>query len=194
MRLVLASFSLAVVIGFLAGGRLSGLGRLHIRWQPAAVVGLALQFAPWPGTFLPLFFLYLSFALLLVFGSLNIRIAGFPLILLGILANFLVIGVNHGMPVSRTALERSDQSDTLTLLVEDGGAKHHLASPDDHLLFLGDVIPVAQIQQAVSVGDVLSYAGVMWLIVAGMRKGAPGRRSRKAALPADPEGVGHVDG
>jgi hypothetical protein len=194
MRLVLASFSLAVVIGFLAGGRLSGLGRLHIRWQPVALIGLALQFAPWPGTFLPLLFLYLSFALLVAFAILNIRIAGFPLILLGILANFLVIGVNHGMPVSRHALESSDQADTLTVLIEDGGAKHHLESPDDRLRFLGDVIPVAQIQQAVSVGDVLSYAGVMWLIVAGMRKGAPGRRDRKVPVPADPEGVGHVDG
>jgi hypothetical protein len=194
MRLVLASFSLAVVIGYLAGGRLSGLGRLHIRWQPAALIGLALQFAPWPGTFLPLVFLYLSFALLVVFAILNIRIAGFPLILLGILANFLVIGVNHGMPVSRHALAASDQTDTLTLLVEEGGAKHHLASPDDRLVFLGDVIPVAQIQQAVSVGDILSYGGVMWLIVAGMRSGAPGRRARRPVLPADPEGLGHVDG
>jgi predicted membrane metal-binding protein len=194
MRLVLASFSLAVLIGFLAGGRLSGLGRLDIRWQAAAVIGLGLQFAPWPGTFLPLLFLFLSFALLVIFAVLNIRVAGFPLIFLGILANFLVIGMNHGMPVSRHALEASDQTDSLTLLIEEGGAKHHLASPDDHLVFLGDVIPIAPIQQAVSVGDVLSYAGVMWLIVAGMRSDVPGRRERRLPLSADPEGVGHVDG
>jgi hypothetical protein len=193
MRLVLASFSLAVVIGYLVGGRLSGLGRLHIRWQAAALIGLALQFAPWPGTVLPLVFLYLSFALLVVFAILNIRIAGFPLILLGILANFLVIGVNHGMPVSSQALIDSDQEDTRTMLVEEGGAKHHLSGPGDRLVFLGDVIAVAQIQQAVSVGDILSYGGVMWLIVAGMRLGAPARRAPRPAR-VDPEGLGDVDG
>lgn len=170
MKLVVASFIVALAVGYAAGGRLSRLGGLHVRWPFVAIVGLALQVAPVPGTTLPLVFLWISFGLLFAFALVNIRVAGFAFILVGIVLNFTVIAVNHGMPVTRHALVASGQQDTLTLLVEDGGAKHHLANSNDHLLFLGDVTPIAPIHQAVSLGDFFTYFGVMWLIVAGMRR------------------------
>ncbi|MBI3649377.1 MAG: DUF5317 domain-containing protein [Actinobacteria bacterium] len=169
MRLVLATFALALGVGYIFGGRLSNLGRVRVRWAPAAMIGLAMQFAPLPGKTLPLLMLYASFVVLTVFAAVNIRLVGFPLIAIGICCNFLVIGVNRGMPVTEDALVASGQASTLRLLIEDGGAKHHLANDSDVLLFLGDVIPLGPLQQAVSVGDVLTYGGVMWLIVAGMR-------------------------
>ena len=170
MRLVGAAFALAVGMGYLLRGRLSNLGTIRIRWAPAALLGLGMQLAPWPGTVLPLAMLLVSFAVLAAFAAVNIRLGGFPLIAIGILCNFLVIGVNHGMPVTRHALVASDQSNTLRLLVRGGGAKHHLADGHDNLLFLGDVIPLGPIRQAVSVGDVFTYGGVMLLIVGAMRK------------------------
>ncbi len=182
---IVTSLALAGVLGFLLGGRLANLARLRIRWAPAAVVGLALQLAPTPGHTWPLLLLYVSFGLLVVFAFVNVRwrVPGAWLILLGIVCNFTVIAVNEGMPVSREALVRSDQLGTLDLLVEEGAAKHHLATPDDRLRFLGDVIAVGPpVRQAMSVGDVLTYLGVAWLVVAGMRRREEPKRSGSGSL------------
>lgn len=189
MTVIFATLILASLLGLLLGGRPSNLAQLRIRWVPAAVVGLALQLAPVPGRAWPLALLYVSFGLLAAFAIVNIqsRVPGAWLILVGIWLNFAVIAVNQGMPVARYALERSDQLETLELLVEDGGAKHHLASSDDQLLFLGDVIAIGPpVRQAVSVGDVFTYAGVAWLVVAGMR--GPRRRTVLDEVRGDDEG------
>jgi hypothetical protein len=190
MKLVLPSFLIAVAIGYARGGRLAALGRLRLRWQGLAIVGLALQILLWPGGSWPLVYLYASFVLLATFAILNIRITGFALILAGIALNFAVIVVNDGMPVSRDAIVASGQASTMDELVNDGGAKHHLATADDHVRFLGDVIAIRPLEQAISVGDVLTYGGVMMLITVAM-----GRRPRRSAVsPAALVGeTGHVD-
>jgi hypothetical protein len=179
MRLVLVTFSFAVLIGYLTGGRLSALAGVKVRWPATAMIGLALQFAPVPGKTLPLMMLWVSFGSLFVFAIANIRVVGFPLIAIGIVLNFTVIAVDHGMPVTREALVASHQQDTLQALLNDGGAKHHLSGSSDHLLFLGDVTAVPPIRQIVSIGDVLTYLGVMLLIIGGMR----GRASPAVEMP-----------
>jgi len=136
MGLILVTFTLAAATGYLLRGRLSSLGALRVRWAPLALVGLALQFAPLPGRTLPLAALFVSFVVLTAFAIVNIRVGGFPLILIGVLLNFTVIAVNDGMPVTRQALVASDQINTLTYLVQNGGAKHHLADSKDRLLLL----------------------------------------------------------
>jgi Family of unknown function (DUF5317) len=190
MKLVLPTFALAILIGYARGGRLAGLADLRLRWQGVALLGLLLQVLLWPGGDWPLFYLYASFALLIAFAIVNVRITGVALILVGVVLNFTVIALNRGMPVSREAIVASGQADSLDELVDDGGAKHHLASPADHLRFLGDVIAIPALEQAVSVGDVFTYGGVMVLIVAGM-----GRR-RRADDPGDlvTEVAADVDG
>jgi hypothetical protein len=154
---------------------------MRFRLVPAALAGLLLQFLVPPGIWQQVL-LFGSFLLLTAFAVANIKIPGFTLILAGIVMNFLVIGVNAGMPVPRWSLERSDQIQELEFLVEHGGAKHHLANEDDTLLFLADVIPLpSPIRQSVSAGDVMTYAGVAYVIVAGMR------RRREIETP-EPEG------
>ena len=79
-------------------------------------------------------------------------------------------------------MERSDQIQELEFLIEHGGAKHHLATEDDTLMFLADVIPLpSPIRQAVSAGDVVTYAGVAYVIVVGMRR-------RRVIETPEPEG------
>jgi uncharacterized protein DUF5317 len=182
MNLVLSTIVVAVVAGYLAGGRLSGLGTIRVRWSPLALIGLVLQLLPVPGRTWPLVLLLLSFAMLLAFAAANIRAPGFVRILLGMLLNLTVIAVNQGMPVTREALEKSGQGQTLQLLIQEGGAKHHLATERDRLSFLGDVIPIAPIQQAVSIGDVLAYTGVGWFVVAGMRRRCVGTREAQGGV------------
>ncbi len=68
--------------------------------------------------------------------------------------------------------------------------KHHLATDDDLLRYLGDAIAVpSPIEQAISVGDILTYGGVGIVIVAAMRK--PGRRQPD---PVTDQEVAHAGG
>jgi hypothetical protein len=181
MKLILASLAVAMIVGYLLGGRLSPLATLRIRLQPLAILGVALQVVPAQGGGLNLALLNVSFVLLGVFALANVRarVAGFWLILAGIVLNFTVIALDRGMPVTREALIASGQEDTLSQLVRDGGAKHHLAGRDDRLLFLGDVVPVGPLHTIVSPGDLTGYAGVAWLVVAAMlgRSTVPRRRT-----------------
>jgi Family of unknown function (DUF5317) len=175
VKLILVVLGLAVLGGGLLGGRLSVLSRIHLRWPAAAIAGLALQLAPVPGRVLPVMLLVLSFALLGAFSCANLRIFGFPLVLAGTLLNLTVIAIDGGMPVARQALVASGQADALHALIAHGGAKHHLAGPGDRLVALGDVIALPPpVSQAVSVGDGLTYAGVVCVVIAGMTGRADG--------------------
>jgi hypothetical protein len=131
--------------------------------------------------------LYLSFALLIVFTIKNIRVFGFAVILAGVLGNLLVIGINGGMPVSKAALRGSDQGQFLGDLENNPYPKHHLATDDDLLRFLGDVIAVPEpVAQAISIGDILTYAGVGMVVIGAMR--GPSRRRQPTI--SDPEVAG----
>ncbi len=169
MRLVAFTIPAAVLIGYLAGGRLGRLGTATFRWPLAGLAGIALQFAPFGGA--PGYLLLVgSFVMLFVAAGVNRRLPGFVLILAGLWLNFLVIAVNHGMPVTEHALMASGQQGTLSELMNDPGAKHHLATSGDLLLPLADQIPIGSpVHQAVSVGDLLVHAGAIWFVVLGMR-------------------------
>ena len=191
MKLMAICMAAILVVGYLLGGRLRNVADLQLRWPALALVGLALQFVTGPGDTIPLACLYLSFVFLIVFTVANIRVFGFPLILAGVLCNLLVIGANGGMPVSAHALVASDQGQFLGDLENNPYPKHHLATEDDLLRFLGDVIPVpTPVAQAISLGDILTYGGVGMVIVGAMRT-MPARR--EDSVEAD-EAVGHVHG
>lgn len=186
MRLVVGSLLIAVIGGYLAGGRLRRLAGLQLRWVPLVIVGLALQVVNLPGRIpgtqvgWPLAFLLVSFVLLSIFAVVNLKTPGFALILVGTLMNFAVIALNAGMPVLGSALVASGQGDTVADLRDDADlyVKHHLADADESLLFLGDVIalppPVAQV---VSIGDIFTYTGVILVVAWGMRPSVASERS-----------------
>ncbi len=176
MTLFLSVVLLAILAGYLAGGRLRNFERLRLRYWWLAPLGLATQALPLPnarhGTDLMVRILVfgVSYVMLLIFAAVNIRTAGMPLLLVGLALNGLVVLVNGGMPVNRHAVVVSGQSAGLKLLEKDEGTKHHLMTPDDTLTPLGDVIPIPPpIGQVASVGDVFVYAGLVWIIVAVMR-------------------------
>ena len=176
MKLFVLVIAVGVLLGYLAGGRLSHFESLRLRLWGLAIVGLGIQFVPLPegdvGTDLLVRTMVLSasYTLLVAFAAVNIRIRGMALLLIGLACNFAVIAANGGMPASAEALRDSGQEDVLELLREDGAAKHHLMTEDDVLTLLGDVIPVPQpIGQAISVGDAFMYAGLIWLILGAMQ-------------------------
>jgi hypothetical protein len=188
MILFFGAIVFALVVGLVAGGSLHRFSELRLRWWLLAPIGLALQGVPLPdgrhGSDLVIRMIVFgtSYALLLAFVIRNRRIAGVPLIALGLLLNGLVVTANGGMPVSRSAFVESGQVNELHLLEADEGAKHHILVPGEDVLSpLGDVIAVPPpIAQVVSIGDVCVYAGLIWMIVAIMR-------GRTAGLDRHPE-------
>lgn len=169
MRLVLLSIPAAVLIGYVGGGRLGHLSSVRVRWPLAAFIGIVLQFAPVSGT-AGFVLLVLSFVALLAFAATNLRLPGFPVILVGLALNFTVIAVDHGMPVTRHALIASGQRSTLRDLIDQGGSKHHLATSADSILPLGDVIAIgAPVRQAISIGDIGAHIGGAWFVIGAMR-------------------------
>jgi hypothetical protein len=207
LLLFISIIALAVILGYLFGGRLRRLEQLQLRWWPLVIVGLAVQFLPLPegsaGTDLVVrtAVLGVSYALLLLFALLNMRLPGMVLVVIGLAANATVIMSNGGMPVSEEALRDSGQPEVVGILIEEGADKHHLLDDDDVLTFLADVIAVPEpVSQVISIGDVFVYAGLIWLTVTAMRgripsptvrRRAPGKHRRGAAtalptLPAPP--------
>jgi hypothetical protein len=172
MTLAGLSMLLAIAVGFAAGGRLRNLLGLRIRWPLAAVVGLALQMIPVRGGLSGLVFpsLIVSFALLGAFAVANIRLPGFPLVVAGVIANLLVIALNHGMPVTHGALVAAHQLGSLPELAR-GGARYHLAGPGDVLIPISDSIGATfPLRMVISPGDVAIYTGMIWFLVWGMRR------------------------
>jgi hypothetical protein len=185
MKLALITIVPALAIGTASGGRLRALSSTRVRWWPLALAGVGLQVVPGSGN-VGRWLLLTSFALLAGFVIANLRLPGFALILLGVALNFAVIAANQGMPVTRHALEASGQAGTLEELVEEGGAKHHLADEDTRLLFLGDVIPLGTpINRAISIGDVGTHVGVMWFIIVGMHRPLPAPRDEGDGVHPD---------
>lgn len=186
MKLLLAVVLVSIYLGYLFGGRLGRLEALRPRWWGLVIVGLGIQFIPLPegttGTDLVVRtgVLALSYTLLVTFAAVNIRMPGMVLVLVGLACNFTVIAVNGGMPASAQALIDSGQQDVLESLQTTGADKHHLLTDEDDLTFLADVIAVPQpIGQAVSIGDVFVYAGLVWLVIATMRGWTPSATSQR---------------
>ena len=173
MFIVVLIIGVAILAGYVTGGRLAGLSRIHPRWWGLAFAGLALQSAPLPGGLdrrLGAVILLASYGLLLTFVLLNRRFPGSPLLIGGLALNLAVIGANGGMPVSEEALLASGQGHAVSLLRETESPKHHLMRSDDLLAPLADVIPIPPpLGVVVSVGDIAMYAGVAWFVFSATR-------------------------
>jgi hypothetical protein len=203
MLLIVGAILAGILAGLVLGGSLQQLAEIRLRWWPLALLGLALQLAPIPSMkgqldhWLAVGLLIASYLVLLAFVAVNIRLPGFWLIAAGFALNVVVISINGGMPVSQEAMRRAYGADYPVILRElelNGGAKHHLSRPDDVLLPLTDVIPLGRpVHLVLSVGDVLFFLGVTWVIAAAT-KGPPGRHRAGAtgasSMDLEPEGGG----
>lgn len=177
----LVSVLVGLLIGLLAGGRLSNLPSLRLRWPWLVLVGLVVQLLIFPlfserpllpyGT-VPLH--VLSYVLVFAFLVVNLRVR--PLLLIGAGAglNLLAIALNGGrMPASATALARAGLVGTAEQLTAAGTHGNVLLmSEGTRLNALGDWLYLPQwipFATAFSVGDVAIMIGIAWLIVRGMR-------------------------
>lgn len=188
MLLVGAFLAIGLMLGVGLGGRPQNLAQMRLRLWWLAPLAVALQAVPISagdsgvGALRPVFAFLFSFVVLLVVSVANWRAPGFFLIIAGVGLNLVVIGLNQGMPVSAEAV-RALGEDPERLADAPPGARHHLATEEDLLVPLGDVIPIGRpFDVAVSVGDLLMYAGAaVYLGVSTTDR----RRARATASPRD---------
>jgi hypothetical protein len=182
--LLLAVVVLSVVAVGPAGGSLSALGRVRLRFAPAIFGALAIQIAvislfPGGSPWLHRALYAGSYALAAVFLVANRRLAGMRMLALGATLNLIAILANNGvMPASRSALRTAGRLTSSTDFLNSAPVAH------PRLLFLGDILPVPRwipLANVYSIGDVCIAIGVAIAIhgLAGSRL-VP-RSSRAAA-------------
>ncbi len=163
MSFTVAALVAGVVFGLLAGGRPSNVSRrsLELVWLLALSVGVqvaaeTLDVSDRVGLAMVL----VSYVGLAAFAIANTRLVGMPVVLVGLLCNLVVISLNGGMPVEADAIlaARAATADELDTI--DFGAKRHLATDDDVLTELGDVIPVRPTREVLSFGDLILAFGI----------------------------------
>lgn len=174
MSFLVVTLATALGVALLTGGSLARVLETRLRAAWALFGALALQVALdllWsgPGNGMSRVLLGLSYALLVGFCLANLATKGMSVVALGIALNGLVILVNGGMPI------RTDPGFRETV-------KHHAERPSDSLTFLGDIIVLRPLNQALSFGDLILLVGLVDVIVHRSRP-APTRR-RPAALEA----------
>ncbi|MFO7173590.1 MAG: DUF5317 domain-containing protein [Bacillota bacterium] len=164
MAPVLVYIALAVGVALLRGGRFPQ--ELPFRYGWLVPLALALQLAAFlfPGTVAARGLVLGSYVLLCYVLIANHRYQSVRLILLGVILNGVAIAANGGrIPVDVEAA-RSVGLEVASL--EDGAdAKHVALTPETHLPFLGDVIPVPPpVGRVFSIGDIAILVGLFLLI------------------------------
>ncbi len=179
--LFLIIMPVGLLLGFLLGGRLSGLEKLSLRWLPLVFVALVIQLLIFPLSTRTAIFPFaeaplhiLSYVLLSIWIVANARILPVALLGLGAICNFSVLIANGGlMPASSRALQQAGLDSLANHLMQEGSYANLISmSPSTHLNFLGDILYLPKwipFSAAFSIGDLLIWLALIWLIVKGMR-------------------------
>ena len=153
---------LGLVIGVLSGGRLARLTGVDVHHTPLAVAGFVL---PMIATRLdpPAPEAWVAIGLLCVaaFAASNLHLVGMGVVLVGVLCNLAPIVVNGHFPVDPDAVIAAGLATEASIGTIELSGGRALAEADDHLRFLGDVIPVPVSGQVLSFGDLIILVGLV---------------------------------
>ena len=181
---ILYAIPIGILAGFLAGGRLDGLGRLRLRWVPLILLGLLVQVAIFTdavgrlvGDAGPAIYVA-STAAVFVAVLRNVQVPGVALIAAGAGCNLAAIVANGGwMPADPRALAAIGG-------ISDGYTNSVVVA-DPALGLLTDVfalpawLPLANV---FSIGDVLIGVGIAVTIALAMRAGRVAGGDKTAAV------------
>ncbi len=161
MGFTLVAVAVGLGLGLAAGGRPRYVADHPIRGTGLLVAGLLLQVF---GALVNLggatnVAILGSYALLVAFAAVNLRLVGMTIVTLGLAANFIVIAVNGGMPVRGQSIVSAGATPAQVPHLH-YGSKRHLERPSDRLTLLADVVPVRPLHEVVSFGDLVMAVGV----------------------------------
>lgn len=160
MRTSVLAVVVAAGVALAGGGRLRHLPAARPRWWwlvPVAVAAVAgsLAFSS-TGTSLTV----AALVALAAFAGANLRLVGMAVVLAGLVLNIVVILVNGAMPVDRHAVVAAGLARSHELASLDLGPSHRWHEAGDHVVALGDIVPVAALREVVSFGDLIVAAGL----------------------------------
>jgi hypothetical protein len=181
---------IAIAIVLLTRGSFGRLGKLRIQSIWLAVLALAIQLAlefvdvPDDGLDdLGFGLLMASYALLLAFCFINLRVPAMWIVALGIALNTAAIGLNQGMP-TRDREVTTASGRTVDEPIE-RTVKHRPESDDDLLPFLGDQIVIPDpVDEVISVGDIVLAVGIVAVCYRGSRRLPRAARSARRTHPS----------
>lgn len=174
---------LGVVVGLALGGRVERIAQLRLRRLELLYAAVAIQVVAFPFAFMPWrtgettakVLWLVSYALLVVAAVANRRLAGAPVLALGMALNLIAIVANGGsMPALPGAIHRAGMSYDVH--------QNSVASAVPNLPWLVDRWPAPEwvpLANVFSVGDVVIAVGTMVLVVGAMGVGL--RRQRRPA-------------
>jgi Family of unknown function (DUF5317) len=175
---ILYAIPIGVLLGFLLGGRLSGLAGIELRWPLLAVVGLLVQVVlflgpvtEWVGEAGPPIYVASSAAVLVALLR-NLHLRGLEVVAAGAVSNLAAIVANGGyMPASPAALAALGKS--IGPAYSNSTVRTDPAlEPLTDIFALPPSVPFANV---FSIGDVLIGAGIAVAIGLAMRRAAGGQ-------------------
>lgn len=164
----------SIILGLIRGGNFKRFADLRLNYGWIFVVLLFVQIiiftfqskVDWIGWMSAYIFLAV-YVIGLFFLWVNRQHAGFVLIFIGVLLNFIVMAANGGrMPVSSEAASVLDPF-FVQALQEGIYGKHQLLTDKTWFAFLGDIIPITNPyprDQVISIGDVIMNIGIFFFI------------------------------
>lgn len=170
--LLLATVAAVVglIIGVRRGGTLVNLAHADLQWWrlfflAMGFIGLA-DVAPDFSLDLGLIeigavsLVVVGLALLVLLSVRNLHLVGVSIIAFGLGLNLLATVVNDGFPVDRGALVSARVENVRTIDEPSLSGGQHLRTDDDRLWWLGDAIPIRELEQVLSFGDLVIIGGI----------------------------------
>ncbi|MGN9910070.1 DUF5317 family protein [Phytohabitans sp. LJ34] len=184
LPIVISLIVLAIRRGGLRALQSIRLRGLSLIWGAAAVQFVRISDPAWasavlrPGDgVLPVVLIWL---LGIAFVAVNLRSPsenvrpGLGIFALGFTLNTATIALNGGMPLSAWAARKAGFSERAI-------AASNEISAETMFPIFADVIPVPALRIVLSLGDLLMFAGICWLIIALARRDAPARSTSQPA-------------
>lgn len=163
MRLAVLALLAGLAVAVASGGRLRNVPAEHLRWPSLTLSAVILYWTPTllgASSSAAVVLILFSYAALLAFALANLRLTGMAVVGLGLTLNAGVMLANDGMPVDPAAVVSAGLAQPDELEVVDLGAGRQWQEPDDRLAVLGDIVPVAMLDEVVSFGDLVLAAGL----------------------------------
>jgi hypothetical protein len=193
---LVAVVALSLITVPLAGGRLSRLSDMRLRWTPVIFAALAIQVAivsvaPGGDHLLHRFLHLASYGLAGAFLWANRRQPGIRMVAVGTFLNAVAIVANNGvMPASRSALRMAGEVSRTNGFVNSTGVTH------PRLLVLGDIFAIPKawpLHNVFSIGDVCIAVGAAIAIHAVSGSRLARRRPRRPGAEIGDDQPGTIE-
>lgn len=161
---------IGVALGLARGGRLNALRSVRPQWWGLLLGGFVIQAFAESVDIAGATSLSVIGMFALVVGLVkNAPLRGALIAAFGVSMNLVVMAINGAVPIRFEALSEAGIIDSTTERSQITSVGHllELETADSRLAFLGDTIPIGLLESVISIGDLVTFAGVI-VIISGL--------------------------